>query len=267
MLHDDDYLYVHAQLEEPHVWGSIHTRNAVIFNDPDFEIFIDPDGDNHDYYEFEVNALGTTWQLSLPSPYRTGAQPRDPDELDGLRVAVAVDGPINDPTTENDGWSVEVALPLAALQRFAPSIHFPPREGDVWRVNLSRVQWPYVVEGGRYRKADGARENNWVWSPQGVVDMHRPSTWGCVRFARVAGGVPGPAAPDQAMRNLLMGVWERMRRCDEPTDDAAALGVPGDRVRIERAEHGWRAVAEHEGRTWFVDESARFGSETGTLRA
>ncbi len=25
-------------------------------------------------------------------------------------------------------------------------------------------------------------EDNWVWSPQGVVDMHRPEKWGEVIF-------------------------------------------------------------------------------------
>ena len=50
-------------LEDPHVWGTLTEKNSFIFNDPDFEIFIDPDGDNHDYYEFEINALGTIWEL------------------------------------------------------------------------------------------------------------------------------------------------------------------------------------------------------------
>ena len=31
----------------------------MIFNDNDFEVFINPDGDNHEYYEFEINALNT----------------------------------------------------------------------------------------------------------------------------------------------------------------------------------------------------------------
>lgn len=34
------------------------------------QVFIDPDGDNHLYYEIEINALGTAWDLLLPRPYR-----------------------------------------------------------------------------------------------------------------------------------------------------------------------------------------------------
>ena len=59
MAWDDEFLYVGADLEEPHVWGTITERNAVMFEDNDFEVFIDPDGDGLDYYEFEINALGS----------------------------------------------------------------------------------------------------------------------------------------------------------------------------------------------------------------
>jgi hypothetical protein len=33
-------------------------------------VFIDPNGDNHEYYELEINALNTTWDLLLPKPYK-----------------------------------------------------------------------------------------------------------------------------------------------------------------------------------------------------
>ena len=46
MLWDDTYFYVAAHLEEPHVWGTLTKHDTVIFQDNDFEIFIDPDGDN-----------------------------------------------------------------------------------------------------------------------------------------------------------------------------------------------------------------------------
>src|SRR5262249_47687589 len=56
MLWDDEYFYVAAELEEPHVWATLTNHDAVIFHDNDFEVFIDPDGDSHNYYEFEMNA-------------------------------------------------------------------------------------------------------------------------------------------------------------------------------------------------------------------
>src|SRR5262249_52033134 len=68
----DRYLYVAAELEEPHVWATLTDHDAVIFRDNDFEVFIDPDGDNHEYYEIEINALSAEWDLLLDKPYRDG---------------------------------------------------------------------------------------------------------------------------------------------------------------------------------------------------
>src|SRR5260370_14743824 len=70
MLWDDQFFYVGAELEEPHVWGTLTQHDSVIFHDNDFEVFIDPNGDNHEYYEFEINALNTGWALLLPPPYK-----------------------------------------------------------------------------------------------------------------------------------------------------------------------------------------------------
>src|SRR5512133_1807539 len=33
MLWDDEYLYVYAELQEPHVWGTITKKNEVVFRD------------------------------------------------------------------------------------------------------------------------------------------------------------------------------------------------------------------------------------------
>ena len=78
MLWDDEYFYVAAEMEEPDVWGTLTERDAVIFRDNDFEIFIDPDGDTHAYAELEVNALGTPWDLLLDQavPRRRSGDPR-----------------------------------------------------------------------------------------------------------------------------------------------------------------------------------------------
>ena len=49
MLWDENYFYILAKMEEPHVWGDIDQHDAIIFKNNDFEVFIDPDGDTHNY--------------------------------------------------------------------------------------------------------------------------------------------------------------------------------------------------------------------------
>src|SRR3954454_4907158 len=97
MAWDDRFFYVAAEMEEPHVWATLTKHDSVIFHDNDFEVFIDPNGDNHEYYEFEINALNTGWDLFLTKPYRDGGSALDSWEIPGLKTAVHVAGTLNDP--------------------------------------------------------------------------------------------------------------------------------------------------------------------------
>ncbi len=190
MLWDEVYFYVYAELDEPHVWARLRQRDTVIFYDNDFEIFVCPDGSNHTYYEYEVNAFNTVWDLFLPKPYRDGGPADNGWDIDGLRSAVHVRGSINDASDTDAGWNVEVAIPWAAFDRGTrrvngdthPVAMSAPVPGERMRVNFSRVQWRHRIEGGVYRKVENAKEDNWVWSPQGVINMHRPEKWGWVHF-------------------------------------------------------------------------------------
>jgi hypothetical protein len=211
MLWDDKYFYIGAELAEPHLWATITEHDAVLFHENDFEFFIDPNGDSHEYYEFEINALGTGWDLLLPRPYRDGGKAVNNWEIAGLRSAVHLDGTLNVSTDTDRGWSVELAVPWKALGELA-RVPTPPADGDQWRVNFSRVQWPLDAAGGTYRPITGRRENNWVWSPQGVVDMHRPESWGYVQFSTARSG-SAAFVPDRsrAARRWLYQVYYAQR--------------------------------------------------------
>jgi hypothetical protein len=187
MLWDDRCWYIAAELEEPDLWATIRERDAVIFHENDFELFVDPSGSTQRYFEIELNALATVWDLFLPKPYRDGGQAVNGWDAAGLRVAVALRGTLNDPDDRDRGWTVELAIPWAAFAD-SPGVSLPPRPGDQWRVNFSRVEWDRDVVAGEYRpRRDPAAgrllpEHNWVWSPQGVVNMHLPEMWGLVQF-------------------------------------------------------------------------------------
>jgi Carbohydrate family 9 binding domain-like len=81
MLWDDEYFYIAADIEEPDVWATLTKHDSVIFHDNDFEVFIDPNGDTLEYYEFEVNALNTGWDLFLDKPYSRGGKARNDWEI------------------------------------------------------------------------------------------------------------------------------------------------------------------------------------------
>jgi hypothetical protein len=180
MLWDDTHFYIAAEMEEPHVWATLTKHDSVIFRDNDFEVFLNPTGDTLNYFEFEINALNTGWDLFLNKPYRKQGKADNSWEIPGLQTAVAIDGTLNNPTDRDRGWTVELAFPWTAFVERSGKGR--PNPGDQWRVNFSRVEWQHDVVDGKYVKRPGLKEDNWVWSPQGVINMHVPEHWGYVRF-------------------------------------------------------------------------------------
>lgn len=189
MLWDDEYFYFAAKLEEPDIWAKLKQRDAVIYYDNDFEIFLDPDGDTHNYYEYEVNAFGTEWDLFIRKPYRDESNVAiNAWDIKGLQTGIDIKGTINNPSDKDSSWSVEVAIPFEVLKEVAFNLDDIPKNGDQWKVNFSRVQWDMKVENGDYIKKTDKNgktlpEHNWVWSPQGIIAMHYPEMWGIVQFS------------------------------------------------------------------------------------
>jgi hypothetical protein len=212
MLWDQANFYIAAELIEPHLWATLTEHDSVIFRDNDFEVFIDPNGDNHEYYELEINALNTTWDLFLPKPYKDDGKALNGWEIAGLKSAVHLDGTLNDARDTDRAWTVEIALPWKALGELA-RVPSPPRDGDQWRVNFSRVQWQLrtSTDKRQYEKVPGTTENNWVWSPQGVVDMHRPERWGYVQFSTASSGVAFRDDATWQVRETLHAVYYAQR--------------------------------------------------------
>ena len=158
MLWDDRYFYFGAELEEPHVQGTYTQHDSHVFHkDNEFEVFIDPDGDNHNYAELEINALNTTWDLRMRKPYRDGGKAEDHWEIPGVKTAVHVQGMINNPRDVDKAWTIEIAIPwdmVRALDETNRS-QAMPRDGDQWRINFSRVEWRFDIVNGRIRTPKG----------------------------------------------------------------------------------------------------------------
>ena len=198
MLWDETYFYVAADMEEPDLWATYDQHDMIVFHENDFEVFIDPDGDGREYYEIEINVLGTVFDLFLHRPYREGGPAEHGWDSDGLKWAIHTNGTINDPTDKDVGWVVELAIPWTDLKPpltredgspwTLPPIreHLralgPPQAGESWRVNFSRVQWDLETAAGAYRKVEGRPEYNWTWTPQWEINMHVPERWGFVEF-------------------------------------------------------------------------------------
>ena len=215
LLWDKEYLYIAMVLEEPHLWATLKTRDTIIFLDDAIEVFIDPDGDGHNYCELQVNAFNVVWDLLLSKPYHLGKGPHANSNWDvlGLQTAVSLNGTLNRSEDIDKGWTVEMAIPWSALKELTQS-NAPPKNEDQWRINLSRVDWLMDLSENTYRKRTKPnsqkplQEQYYVWSPQGKIALHHPETWGYVQFAQERVGERSIAFKPNTEEPIKWALWQ-----------------------------------------------------------
>lgn len=268
MLWDDTYMYYFVEMEEPHVWGNLRKRDTVVYYNNDFEIFWDPDGDTHHYYEFEINALNTIWDLFLTKPYREKNAAMDSWNIDGIKSAIIIDGTLNDATDTDNGWQIELAIPWAAFRTSFGQNNIPVNK--FWRINFSRVNWDFELQDGNYHRKKDAQgkylpEYNWVWSPQGVINMHQPETWGYVYFTDQSS--PSWEIPkEEEIRWHLYKLYREMESCKNITNISQlkdfTLEYKGHTLVpiLERHKAGWNIYISSEGQTYLIREDGKYNT-------
>jgi Carbohydrate family 9 binding domain-like len=187
MVWDADALYVAAELEEENIWAYLDQYDDIVYRENDFEIFISNTPQAQHYYEIEINALKTIFDLFMPKAYRDGGKANIEWNAKGIEGGVSLDGSINNGNDKDKRWIVEMKLPFRSLSLDGNGVS--PMANDMWRINFSRVEYETNFNNGKYHKNleppthKTLPEHNWVWSPQGVVNMHYPERWGYLIFS------------------------------------------------------------------------------------
>ncbi len=85
-------------------------------------------------------------------------------------------------------------------------------------------------------------EHNWVWSPQGIIDMHAPEKWGYLQFSAHSGGgdtVAYVPPADESLRAVLWKVYDAQKWYQKHHHHYAGtlqeLGIPAEQsgVKVE----------------------------------
>jgi hypothetical protein len=95
-----------------------------------------------------------------------------------LKTAVSLQGTLNDPSTVDEGWSLEISIPWESLTYLADGRSLPPKDGDIWRIFLGRFQ-KKIVDGVEVspHPASSLRSH-------GVYDTHLPEEWSEITYIK-----------------------------------------------------------------------------------
>jgi hypothetical protein len=188
--------------EDPYPSATQTERDSIVFADNDVELFLDF---GWGYYEFEINAFGTVYEVmhvwrdtfadspfaedpsfSLlepavftfggdydrrPASFWHGTHPRGVRivntayDFPGLLTAVHVEGVLNDDAVTSRGWSAELLLPWAELTRLSG--------GAI----TAKGGWSVPAFIGRFQHlpiGNASHTAAWCLRSHGVMDTHQP---------------------------------------------------------------------------------------------
>ena len=138
-------------------------------------------------------------------------------------------------------------------------------------MNFSRVEWKHEVVDGKYQKVKDIREDNWVWSPQGIIDMHRPERWGYVWFTK-AKQFDGemPTDPTLKVRDALMTIYHTQKALHRSEQrlykSLKEMGLHDEITSMFKSHHfhmttrnndSWDATLEGDGVKMTIDHQSR----------
>jgi hypothetical protein len=176
LLWDNQNLYIGFENVDSDVWAQLTERDAKLWTQEAVEVMIDADGNGKSYVELQVAPNGNIFDTYLPT-YRKYEDSIDPKAKpyswnSKLKAAVKVDGTLNKRDDQDKGWTVEMAIPLADVNGLdKPGVKTPPSVGDMWRINLYRLDSP--KDKGQIAVA---------WSAPMVGDFHKLDRFGQLVF-------------------------------------------------------------------------------------
>jgi len=175
MLWTDTHWYLAWTMEDPDVHAEMAERDARVFQEDSVELFVDPDGNERNYAQVIANARGTVMDQMVNKAPSAGGFESLSWTLEGLAVAVSVEGTANNSKDKDQQWVCEMAIPFASLASLAGTAGIPPKPADQWRVNLCRNEHD--------RRSGEGQVVNTAWSRTDKRGFHAPNRFGRVHFS------------------------------------------------------------------------------------
>ena len=178
LLWSPTHLYVRFICKDDEPYAPFEGRDEPHYKGDVVEVFLDPVGDAHQWYEVQV----TPTNQILDKLFIMSGEPASGSDLALTRAAnrdlwsclgYTMSGLETAARTTNRGWIVDLALPAEAITRRMPRQRLEPMR---LRMNLLRYEWPQDANGNR----PGVFMN---WSPVSWGQPHRsPKAMGFVRL-------------------------------------------------------------------------------------
>ena len=179
MLWDDKMLYVAFECLDRDIYSTVRRRDDPLYTQDVVEVFISEQSRKKGHFvEYEVSPLGVIYDKYLDRPYHGDVE----FNSTGLAAGTRVRGTVSDPSDEDGGYTVEIAIPLRDIWQDEPGP--PVGDGTTIRLNLYRIDYATPKKIG----GPGARPIYMAFSPTGKVNFHMPKRFGTLVFSTIPAG-------------------------------------------------------------------------------
>ncbi len=234
---DDSYLYFAARSDDLDVVGRHGGLNEPVWLDDDVELFVRtdkkaPEALDDQCFWLGMSAAGGVYFAQGPSRGQGDWLPQSPMVPGSakFRQSTKVHGTLNDSSDADQGWSLETALPWAAL-----GLQKPPKTGDFWRFNVVR-----------HLRGETDLRFSYLFEATPLVGQMRPKLWGTMVFRGEDGEASGWVEPGDGNavicprartartgdKRLVIdgeikdGEWPELYRIDVEMTPQLSLGLP-----------------------------------------
>lgn len=165
-LYDAYAIYLQFHVKDSNIAATTTKLNGPVYEDSAVEWFASPLGANDQYFNFEINCVGTVhlgW-----GPNRSDRTLVSPTAADHIQIGAAEPGPTRESRPDDSSWWLTVALPFVTLCDLS-GLAVAPSPGVTWQGNFQRL---------------GTKSEFAVWSHIDAPkpDFHRPAEFDSIRF-------------------------------------------------------------------------------------
>ena len=132
LLWNDEYLFVGYACEDTDIVAHYTERDDPTYKDDAVELFLNPDPSQDWYYGMEMNARAVLYDYFYAFPRMLLKRVN----FSGVQIASNIRGTLNVTGDQDEGWSLEVAIPWRNFEELAKRL--PPEPGSGWTANLNR---------------------------------------------------------------------------------------------------------------------------------
>jgi len=170
MVWDNQNLYIAFTVTDLDITATCLTKDANVFLSDDLvEMFFDFDGSGTNYLELGVSATGVNYDSNIICPGADcGLWNSDSTwDIIGLQSKTIIHGTINNSQDNDNGYTVEIKIPLSSLLSMNGGNYSQIKEGCVWKGNLFTINHN---TDARIR----SNKNYLSWSTLGTFNFHQP---------------------------------------------------------------------------------------------